>query len=185
MKKTHLMAIIILMSFTPIGYLKIGIISISLITIPVAIGGISVGTYSGILLGLTFGVTSYIQCFGMDSFGSALNNINPIYTFILCIPTRLLAGLLCSLVFKALHKKLKAASYYISAFCMALFNTVLFLSVLIIFFSRTTFMQTLMGSGGILGFISMIVGINGIIEMVATCLIGGIISTIVKERILK
>ena len=38
-----LMAIILVMSFTPLGYLKVGIVSITFLAIPVVIGGIVLG----------------------------------------------------------------------------------------------------------------------------------------------
>ena len=46
-----LAAIVVLMSFTPIGYLKIGALSITFIMIPVVIGGITVGPAAGAVLG--------------------------------------------------------------------------------------------------------------------------------------
>ena len=38
-----LAALVLLMSFTPLGYLKVGFVSITFLTIPVAIGAMVVG----------------------------------------------------------------------------------------------------------------------------------------------
>ena len=95
------LAIIIVMSFTPVGYLKVGTIEISLLAIPVAMGAALLGVGGGALLGLAFGVTSLIQCFGMSAFGTALMGINPALTVILCIVPRVLLGVASALSLKA------------------------------------------------------------------------------------
>lgn len=61
-----LTAIVLVMSFTPLGYLHIGPFSMSLLSIPVVIGAMLVGPEAGALLGLVFGLTSFAQCFGAD-----------------------------------------------------------------------------------------------------------------------
>ena len=75
-----LASIVVLMAFTPIGYLRIGAVEMTFIMIPVAVGAITLGEKSGAFLGLVFGVSSFIQCFGMSPFGAALLQINPIFT---------------------------------------------------------------------------------------------------------
>ena len=85
-------AIIAVMSFTPLGYLKLGAVEISLLAIPVAFGGAFMGVSSGALLGLAFGISSFIQCFGMSAFGTAIMGVSPVSTFIICIIPRILMG---------------------------------------------------------------------------------------------
>ena len=85
-----LTAIILLMAFTPIGYLHFGIIEITLIMIPVIIGAIVLGPGAGAFLGGMFGLTSFIQCFGMSGFGAALLSIQPVLTFLVCMIPRIL-----------------------------------------------------------------------------------------------
>ena len=67
-----LVAIMLILAFTPLGYLKVGAIEITFMTIPVVIGAILLGPPAGAFLGGVFGLTSFIQCFGMSAFGSAL-----------------------------------------------------------------------------------------------------------------
>ena len=88
-----LIALTVLMALTPVGYLKVGAVSISFLMIPVAIGAIAKGPWAGALLGLVFGITSFAQCFGGDPFGTYLANINVVFTFIMCVVCRVLAGL--------------------------------------------------------------------------------------------
>ena len=77
-----LIAIMLILAFTPLGYLKVGAIDITFMTIPVVVGAILLGPASGAVLGGVFGLTSFIQCFGMSTFGEALLNINPFLTFL-------------------------------------------------------------------------------------------------------
>ena len=76
-----LSAIILLMAFTPLGYLQLGPVKMTFIMIPVAVGAMTLGEKTGAFLGLVFGITSFIQCFGLDAFGTTLLSINPIFTF--------------------------------------------------------------------------------------------------------
>lgn len=72
-----LVAIILLMAFTPIGYIKTAGLEITLIVIPVAVGAVTLGPAAGAILGGVFGITSFIQCFGMSAFGTLLLGVNP------------------------------------------------------------------------------------------------------------
>lgn len=87
-----LVAIILLMAFTPIGYIKTAGLEITLIVVPVAVGAVTLGPTAGAILGGVFGITSFIQCFGMSQFGALLLGINPFLTFLVCVPTRILMG---------------------------------------------------------------------------------------------
>ena len=60
-----LTAIVILMAFTPLGYLRIGITQITFIVVPVAVGAVLLGPKAGAFLGLVFGISSLMRS---DSF---------------------------------------------------------------------------------------------------------------------
>ncbi len=70
--------------------------------IPVVIGAIILGPGAGAVLGAVFGLTSFVQCFGLDTFGTTLMGIQPVYTFIMCMFPRILMGTLCGVIFKGL-----------------------------------------------------------------------------------
>lgn len=72
-----LTAVIILMTFTPLGYLKLPFVEISFLMLPVALGAILLGPVAGAILGTVFGITSFIQCFGASALGAMLLSINP------------------------------------------------------------------------------------------------------------
>ncbi len=179
-----LTAIVVVMSFTPLGYLKIGPLSIALVIIPVVTGAIVLGPSAGAFMGLVFGITSFSQCFGMDAFGTTLMNINPVYTFIMCIPTRVLAGYLCGLVFKGVNSALNGrksaeAAYPIASVCGPVFNTLFFMSALVLLFGKTPFIQGLMAENGASSFVMFIVimvGLNGIVEIVSCLIVSSALS---------
>lgn len=56
--------IIVVMAFTPAGFLKTGNLEASFLVVPVAIGAILLGPTNGAVLGLVMGVVSFAQCFG-------------------------------------------------------------------------------------------------------------------------
>ncbi len=173
-----LTAIVVIMSFTPLGYLKIGPLSIALVIIPVVTGAIVLGPGAGAFMGLVFGITSFAQCFGMDAFGTTLCSINPFFTFLMCIPTRVLSGFLCGLIFKGMSKGLagkKSAflSYPVASVSGPVFNTAFFMSCLVLLFGKTEFIQNIIASTGasnLFMFMLMFVGVNGAVE-IASCLI--------------
>jgi uncharacterized membrane protein len=169
-----LTAVIILMSFTPVGYLKIGAIEFSLLTIPVVIGAMTCGPLSGAVLGGVFGLTSFIQCFGMSPFGSALFGINPVYTFIICMVPRILMGWLSGLVFKALYKSdgAKILPFSVASLSGALLNTILFMTFLIILFGNSDYIMAIRGDSNVLKFAVALVGFNGLVEA-GVCLVTG------------
>ena len=60
-----LTAVIILLAFTPLGYIRTLGFEITLIVVPVTVGAVTLGPAAGAVLGVVFGVTSFIQCFGI------------------------------------------------------------------------------------------------------------------------
>ena len=173
-----LTAIIVVMSFTPIGYLKTPIVEITFITIPVVIGAILVGPAAGAFLGGVFGLTSFIQCFGMSQFGAMLLSINPFLTFIICFVPRVLMGWLCGIIFRAMLKcdrtKFKLWAYGVGAFSGAALNTILFVITLVVLFGRTDFILSI--GDTLPKLIAAIVGLNGVIEAVVCTIVGAAVA---------
>ena len=55
-----MIAIIFIMAFTPLGYLKTPGLSITFLTVPVAVGAMILGPKGGAICGFAFGITSLI-----------------------------------------------------------------------------------------------------------------------------
>ena len=139
------------------------------------------GPAAGALLGGVFGLISFWECFGKSSFGVVLLGINPIYTFLVCVPTRILAGWLCGLAFKALSKvdKSRLWSFGAAGLCGALCNTVFFMTTLCLCFYHTEFIQNIvqaLGSANPFLFVIAFVGVNGLIEAIVCFFTGAVIA---------
>ena len=182
-----LTAIIAVMSFTPVGYLKTPLIEISFIPIPMVVGAILLGPAAGAFLGGVFWITSFIQCFGMSQFGATLLAIDPLLTFILCFFPRLLAGLCCGFLFRALDRRDKTKhrllSYSVGALSGALFNTVFFVGTLILLFGRTDYIRSI--GDTVPKLIAAIVGLNGVIEAVVCMIVGAAVSKALNQALRK
>lgn len=178
-----LTAILLLMAFTPLGYLRIGALSITFLTIPVVIGATAMGPTDGAFLGLVFGVTSYAQCFGMDAFGTTLCGINPLYTALMCIIPRVLIGPVSSGLMRLMNRWIKTdvhhtgrrmAKYMICCLAGALTNTVLFVTLFVAFFSRTEFFWSLGDS--VIEVVGLLVTVNALVEALVCTVVGGAIA---------
>jgi len=164
-----LISMLLVLEITNIGYIKFGVLEMTIMQVPVIIGAITMGPTTGAFLGGVFGLTSFWQCFGKSPFGAALLGINPLYTFLVCVIPRILMGLLCGLIFKWLQKidKKNIMSYFGASLAAALINTILFMGMLIALFGNTDYivtMQKAMGTVSILGFVVAFVGIQGLVE---------------------
>lgn len=163
-----LAAITAIVAFVPLKTLGL---EITFTMIPVAIGAILYGPSGGAVLGAVFGAVSFLQCLGYSHFGAALLAINPVFTFIVCVPTRILAGLLTGLIYKALKTGCKSdiPALLTASLAAPLLNTVFFMSSLVLFFYRTDYIQgfvSAMGAANPIMFILLFVGINGLVEII-------------------
>ena len=178
--------IIAVMSFTPLGYLRLGAVEISLLAIPVAFGGAVMGVGSGALLGLAFGVSSFIQCFGMSAFGTAIMGVSPVSTFIICIIPRVLMGAGSALVYKLLKGKnvQDNVSSLISFLTAAVLNTLFFVGSFILLFGNTEFysgLETQFATTNVIAFFAAFVGLNGLVEAVASGVFGGVVGKVISK----
>lgn len=176
-----LVAIVILMAFTPLGYFKTLGLDITLLVIPVAIGAITLGPKAGAILGATFGITSFVRAaYGMSAFLKILFDINPFGAFVTCVVARTLVGWLTGLIFARLkNTRLNNKAVFVSSLCCPLLNTTLFMSSLVLFFYNTDKIQSLVakfGSANPVAFIIAFVGTNGLLEVIICSIIGGIIA---------
>lgn len=173
-----LIAIMAIMAFTPLGYIRIGTaIEITLMSIPVIVGIALSGKKGGLVLGAVFGTTSFIQCFGMSAFGATLLSINPIFTFIVCMVPRLLMGFISGAVNDLMNKKncKKTVTYAVVSVLTPLLNTVFFVSALMLLFGQSEYilgLQASMGTTGIWAFVIAMFGVNAGLE-IALCLVAG------------
>lgn len=183
-----LVAILLVMNYTPLGYLQIGPLSASLLTVPVAIGAMTMGPTAGAILGAVFGATSFIQAVeGKSALSAALFSANPAGTFVVCVVARVLMGLCAALLFQALCKLLPNRPKFC---CFAggliapVLNTVFFMGFLVLFFYKIDYVQNLaqsLGADNVFMFIVLCVGIQAVIEWVICCLVAGAVTLPVRK----
>ena len=173
-------AVLIIFAFTPIGSIPIGPLVISLNVIPMAICAIALGPVGGAIAGAIFGLLSFLQCFviGVPSgMGAILVGINPILAFIQRFVPRLLDGFLLGYIFRALHKRNTYMACAVTGFFSAFLNTLFFMTALVVLFGNTSYMQELMGGKNVLVFICTFVGVNAVVEMLASTIISAAVGT--------
>lgn len=182
-----LSALVILLSVTPLGYLRIGMLSITLNMIPVGVAAIVLGPLGGAVTGAVFGLTSFASAMtGGSPLLVILLGIHPVLTFIQCFLPRFLMGLTVGLVYRWLQPLLgRDKGCYLVGFLSAFLNTVFFMTALVLMFGNTEYLQSLMGGQNVLLFMCTYVGINAVLEMgCATVIVGVLGRTLEKAHIL-
>lgn len=186
-----MVGILLLMSYTPLGYLNIGPLAITFNMIPVAICAITLGPIGGVIAGSVFGITSFCQCFGglgigVSAMGTILFGINPFLAFIQRFVPRALVGFLLGYIFRW-AKKIKGISFAtsVTGFLAAFLNTVFFMISLILLYGNTEYMRGLIGGQNIILFACTFVGVNAVVEMIVSTIVTGAVGTaLFKTRII-
>jgi uncharacterized membrane protein len=189
-------AIIAIMSFVPwLGYITIGGVAVTLIHIPVLIGGIIGGRRVAITLATVFGVLSMIRSFITPDalnifFQNPLVSVLPrilfgialwyVYVGIKWLITKILNKLNKNKdkeISKAGELAIISTSFGISTFI----HTVLTLIALYLFAFQTTRFTDVFGSMDVLNFIWVVLAANGVIEILLAIFIAGPIGWRVKD----
>ena len=128
------MAVTILLAATPLGYVYIPVIGLSLtiMVLPVVMGGALLGMPAGIILGLTFGVTSLLKA-PAEALGQLLLAYSPFVTAVICIVPRILVGVAAALFGRLLARKERYSIYALSGAVCSLVNTVFFVGLIYLF----------------------------------------------------
>lgn len=172
-----LIAMIVLMTFTPnFGYIQTGIFSITTIHIPVLIGSIALGPLGGLVLGTTWGITSYLYALSLGTLEAAIF-LNPLVS----IAPRILVGLSVSYL-SLVTRNIQLKDVYKYSFLAAsgtLINTILVLSAIFTF-----------ESAGLISFnqavstiLTIIISSNALLELFAAIvLVPAVIVALKKVR---
>ena len=179
-------ALMLVMNFTPLGYISTGLFSITLMTIPVALGSACTDIYGGLVLGTVFGLTSFLQAFGIgfmiDPSAAVLFNTNPLYYTLTCFVPRIAVGFISALIFRAFEKKNKVGipAFLLSAGAVPVFNTILFMS-----FYAILYKNTVLGGAAVMTVILSALGINFLVELAVTLLAGTAINKVIYNYVKK
>ena len=179
-----LVAILVVLAYVNIP-MPMGL-SITFNMIPVAIAAIAMGLPGGMIVGGAFGLISFLQCFGIfgsSPLGAALVNISPVLMFIQRFVSRLLVGILAALVYKGMCKT-KAPLYVrgaVTGFSAAFFNTLFFMTLLVVFFGTTEKLAGPIAEKGVFMYIITSVGINAVVELIVAALVTGAAGVALKK----
>ena len=183
-----LAALLLVMNFTPLGYLQVGPLSMSLMSIPVAIGAMLMGPVDGAILGGVFGATSFMQAVqGTSAMGAALFAYSPVGSFVVCFVARVLVGLCCGLVYQGMRKILPGKEKVCAAvggFAAAFLNTVFFMGFLVLLFYGSPYVQGLVEALGVsnpLAFVVAVVGVQAIVEWVICCVVAAAVTVPLRK----
>lgn len=166
-----LVAVLQLLYMTPLVNIKVGILEITFMTIPVAIGAILLGPKYGAFLGGIFGANSLLQCLGFwggSITGALLWGLNPALTVITCIVPRVMAGMLTGMIFHLVSRfdRHKFVSVVIASISTPVLNTFFFLSTMWLCFYATNL-------AGNLGYFALFLScaINAVVEIACSAVI--------------
>ena len=179
-----LVAILIVLAYVNIP-MPMGL-SITFNMIPVAIAAIAMGLRGGMIVGGAFGLISFLQCFGIcgtSALGAALVNVSPVLMFVQRFVSRLMVGVLSALVYKRMCNT-KAPLYVrgaVTGFSAAFFNTLFFMTLLVLFFGHTDKLAGPIAEKGVLMYIITSVGINAVVEMAVAALVTGAACAALKK----
>ena len=179
-----LVAILIVLAYVNIP-MPMGL-SITFNMIPVAIAAIAMGLTGSAIVGGAFGLISFLQCFGIcgtSALGAALVSVNPFLMFIQRFVSRVLVGALATLVYRAMCRT-KAPLYVrgaVTGLSAAFFNTLFFMSLLVIFFGSTDKLAGPIAEKGVLMYIITSVGINAVVELIVAAVVTGAAGVALKK----
>lgn len=164
-------ALCILLSVTPLGYIKLGFINITILHIPVILAAILGGFGPAVVTGLIFGLTSCIRSnmAGTPFFGNPLCSILPRFLFAVSV-----WAIFAALSKIPLLKKKKAISGAITAAVGTFLHTFYVMTMVFILFSETLLGGMKITEGGLRGYFIMLgvmYGTNGIWEIIGATII--------------
>lgn len=129
-----LMAITILLAATPLGYIPAGALSFTIMVLPVAVGGVLLGMPAGLILGLTFGITSLLKA-PTEALGQLILSYSGLFTAFVCIVPRACVGLFAGWMHDRIAKAERRGAwmYLLAGGGASLVNTALFVGLIYIF----------------------------------------------------
>lgn len=187
------LAIIILFSFTPLGFINLGFIKATLVHVPVIIGAIVLGPRIGAFLGLAFGllsmtintITPSLLSFAFSPFIPVLGtNETSLWAIAISLIPRILTGVVPYYVYKWLKKgNLKPnVSLFISGVAGSLVNTILVMNMIFFLFQDAYATAKNMAVGaGLYKAVLSVIFINGVPEAI----VAGVATSAVAFVLLK
>ena len=187
-KMALFIALIILLSVTPLGYIPLGAINATTIQMPVIIGAVLFGWKKGAVLGGVFGLTSLIKNTVQPNLTSfVFSPFVPVFgeesgsfwAIIISLIPRIMIGVVAALVFALFTKfKLnKTVSSAAAGFCGSLINTVLVMGGIYVFFGESYSAAKDIAYNALMATVSATITGAGITEAIVSAVVCGAVCT--------
>lgn len=164
------------------SFIKFGPFTITLALAPIIIGAALYGAGAGAYLGGVFGVVVFIACVaGWDMGGNILFTARPLVTLILCVVKGALAGLAAGAVYRALAQRSPMAGSILAGIMCPVVNTGIFCLGLAGFY-YDTLVACAGGTALVYYVITVLVGLNFLLEMAINLVLSSVIVRVVKAR---
>ena len=164
------------------SFIKFGPFTITLALAPIIIGAALYGAGAGAYLGGVFGVVVFIACVaGWDMGGNILCTARPLVTLILCVVKGALAGLAAGAVYRALAQRSPMAGSILAGIMCPVVNTGIFCLGLAGFY-YDTLVAWAGGTALVYYVITVLVGLNFLLEMAINLVLSSVIVRVVKAR---
>ena len=167
-----LVAIELVMKAVGLGSVPMGPLYMSFLTLPIAVGAITMGPAVGAILGGVFGAVSFYDAItGASAMTGALFQVSPLNTFILCVGLKR-------------FDKPGTWSYILSAMCAPALNTLFFMGYIVLAFYGCDYVQNLVsvkGAANPFMFVVLLVGVQGVAEFLVSGILGGIVARAVAK----
>ena len=164
------------------SFIKFGPFTITLALAPIIIGAALYGAGAGAYLGGVFGVVVFIACVaGWDMGGNILFTARPLVTLILCVVKGALAGLAAGAVYRALAQRSPMAGSILAGIMCPVVNTGIFCLGLAGFY-YDTLVAWAGGTALVYYVITVLVGLNVLLEMAINLVLSSVIVRVVKAR---
>jgi len=160
---TLLIAIMAVLGFTPLGFIQIPPVAITIMHIPVMIGAIVMGPKEGGILGFVFGLISMVRATFMgvspvDLMFSPFASGYPVQSLITVLLPRVLLGVITGVMYKILATKTKdVLAIGLSAAIGSIAHSAMVLSCLAVLFAAFPLKEVLF----------IIISVNGTLELLA------------------
>ncbi|NBH77573.1 ECF transporter S component [Clostridiaceae bacterium] len=191
-----LTGLMVVMAFTPLGYIPLGFMNATTMHIPVILGACLFGPKMGAVLGGLFGVTSVIRATLTPTLTSFV--FTPFYSFspefhgswkslIVAIVPRILIGVVAGLAYQLAAKYVKqdAAAFAAAGFLGSITNTIGVMGLIYLLFGEQYAAAAGESFELLLGIIMGVVGTQGvpeaIIAAVLVCGVGKALSTVYRR----
>lgn len=161
-------AVSIALSFTPLGFIPLGLASVTTMHIPVIIGAIIEGPYVGAMVGLIFGLSSMVKAI-MAPTAISFIFLNPVISIL----PRILIGVLTYYFYIWIKKVIKSekTQLMLAGAFGTLVNTTLVLGLAYVIYAQKIVESAGLSPGGAKAFLVGIAATNGVPEMIVAALI--------------